>query len=60
VTLPHASIARVERRRLAKGRSLVLLVAGATAFVALSRSFDLKATGTGAVLMPNGPGPPSQ
>lgn len=60
VTLPHASIARVERRRLAKGRSLLLLVAGATAFVALSRSFDLRVSGTGAVLTPNGPGPPSQ
>src|SRR5881296_1655045 len=60
VTLPHASIARIERRRLAKGRSLLLLVAGATAFVALSRSFDLSVHGTGAVLAPNGPGPPSQ
>jgi hypothetical protein len=60
VTLPHASISRVETRRLAKGRSLLLLVAGATVFVAFSRSFDLHARGTGAVLAPNGPGLPSQ
>ena len=60
VTLPHATIARVETRRLSKGRSLLLLVAGATAFVALARTFDLTAHGTGGVLAPNGPGPPSQ
>src|SRR6266480_2878288 len=60
VTLPHASIARVELRRLAKGRSLLLLVVGATAFVALTRTFDLHVRGTGGVLAPNGPGPPSQ
>ena len=60
VTLPHAAIARVDARRLSKGRSLLLLLAGATAFVALTRTFDLNVGGTGAVLAPNGPGPPSQ
>src|SRR5437867_2485978 len=60
VTLPHALIARVDLRRFAKGRSLVLLVFGATAFVALTRTFDLTVHGTGAVLAPIGPGPPSQ
>ena len=60
VTLPHGSIARVERRRLSKVRSLLLLVAGATAFAALTRSFDLAVHGTGGVVAPNGPGPPSQ
>ena len=60
VTLPHASIARVELRRLAKGRSLLLLVVGTTAFVAVTRTFDLHVRGTGGVLAPNGPGPPSQ
>jgi len=60
VTLPHASIARVDLRRFAKGRSLVLLVFGATAFVALTSTFDLNVKGTGGVTSPIGPGPPSR
>src|SRR5437762_13260877 len=46
VTLPHASIARVDLRRFAKGRSLLLLVVGATALVALASTFVLHVRGT--------------
>src|SRR5213593_3770361 len=60
VTLPHASIARIDLRRFAKGRSLLLLVAGVTAFVALTSTFDLTVRGTGGVTSPIGPGPPSR
>ena len=60
VTLPYGSIARVDLRRFAKGRSLLLLVVGATAFVALTSTFDLNVRGTGGVTSPIGPGPPSR
>src|SRR5437763_12954820 len=38
VTLPHGSISRVHLRRFARGRSLLLLVVGAPALVALTSS----------------------
>jgi hypothetical protein len=60
VNLPRASIARVDERRLSKVRSVLMLAVGAAGFVALTRSFDLHVRGTGGVLAPNGPGPPSQ
>ena len=60
VTLPYGSIARVDLRRFAKGRSLLLLVVGATAFVALTSTFDLNVRGSGGVTSPIGPGPPSR
>src|SRR2546425_7036050 len=45
-TLPHASVARIDTRRFAKGRSLLLLAGGGTALVApTAKSSRLRGSG---------------
>jgi hypothetical protein len=46
VTLLHTAIARVDERRLSKGRSALLALTGTAALVALIRGFDLAVSGT--------------
>jgi hypothetical protein len=55
VTLPHASIARVDERRVSKVRSVLLAMVAATGFVVLLRAFDLSASGTSSRVI-GGPG----